>query len=67
MIVLAGATLTPRLGAAAFIAAVIAGQVVSSLVLDHFGWMDLAPQQITPGRAFGAALVVVGVLAVKYL
>lgn len=67
LIVLAGAALTPRLGAAAFIAAVVAGQVVCSLILDHFGWMDLARQQITPGRAIGAVLVVSGVLAVRYL
>jgi bacterial/archaeal transporter family-2 protein len=67
MIVLAGAALTPRLGAAAFIAAVVAGQVICSLVLDHFGWMDLSQQEITPGRAVGAMLVVGGVLAVRYL
>lgn len=67
LIVLSGAFLTPKLGSAAFIAAVVAGQVVCSLLLDHFGWMDLARQEITPGRAFGAVLVVSGVLAVRYL
>jgi transporter family-2 protein len=67
LIVLAGAALTPRLGAAAFIAAVVAGQVVCSLVLDHFGWMDLMRQHITPGRLVGAVLVVSGVLAVRFL
>ena len=67
LIVLSGAFLTPKLGSAAFIAAVIAGQVVCSLLLDHFGWMDLVRQEITPGRAFGAVLVVSGVLAVRYL
>jgi transporter family-2 protein len=67
LIVLSGAFLTPKLGAAAFIAAVIAGQVVCSLLLDHFGWMDVARQELSPGRAFGAVLVVSGVLAVRYL
>lgn len=67
LIVVSGAFLTPKLGSAAFIAAVVAGQVVCSLLLDHFGWMELARQEITPGRAFGALLVVTGVLAVRYL
>ena len=67
LIVVSGAFLTPKLGSAAFIAAVVAGQVVCSLLLDHFGWMELAKQEITPGRAFGAVLVVTGVLAVRYL
>jgi len=39
LIVLAGATLAPRLGAAAFIAAVVGGQLACSVLLDHFGAM----------------------------
>lgn len=64
IIVLSGATLTPKLGAAAFIAAVIGGQIICSLALDQFGWMGLPKQVITPGRALGAAMVFVGVLLV---
>ncbi len=65
--VLSGAALVPRLGAAAFIAAVVAGQLVFSMLLDHFGLMHLPQQSITPGRLLGAVLVFAGVLAVKYL
>lgn len=67
LFVLSGTALVPRLGAAAFIAAVVAGQLVFSLLLDHFGLMDLPQQSITPGRLLGAVLVFAGVLAVKYL
>ncbi len=67
LFVLSGAALVPRLGAAAFIAAVVAGQLVFSLLLDHFGLMHLPQQSITPGRVLGAVLVFAGVLAVKYL
>src|SRR3954454_9669346 len=49
-IVLAGAALTPRLGAAAFIALVVGGQLVCSVLLDHFALMGLPEQSITPGR-----------------
>ena len=31
--------LLPKLGASGFIALALAGQVVASLVLDHFGWV----------------------------
>src|SRR5688500_3595191 len=63
-IVLSGAALTPKLGAAAFIAAIVAGQLASSILLDHFAWMDLARQPVTLSRAVGVALVFVGVLLV---
>ena len=67
LIVLAGALLTPRLGAALFIALVVGGQLFCSLLLDHFAIMGLNEQPLTTGRVFGAALVVAGVLCIKYL
>jgi transporter family-2 protein len=66
LIVLAGAALTPKLGAAAFIAAVVAGQLICSLALDHFGLMNLPQQGLTVGRAIGAAMVFAGVVLVRY-
>ena len=66
LIVLAGAALAPKLGAAAFIAAVVAGQLICSLVLDHFGLMNLPQQGLSVGRIIGAAMVFGGVLLVKY-
>lgn len=66
LIVLAGAALAPRLGAAAFIAAVVAGQLICSLVLDHLGLMNLPQQGLTAGRILGAAMVFGGVLLVKF-
>ncbi|HET6575174.1 MAG TPA: DMT family transporter [Fimbriiglobus sp.] len=67
LIVLAGATLTRQLGAAAFIALVVGGQLLCSMLLDHFALMGLKPDPITPGRVLGAVLVVAGVVCVKYL
>ena len=66
LIVLAGAALAPKLGAAAFIAAVAAGQLLCSLLLDHFGLMNLPQQSLTAGRIIGAAMVFAGVVLVKY-
>jgi transporter family-2 protein len=65
-IVLAGASLTPRLGAAAFIASVVGGQLVCSLVLDSFGLMNIAQQTLSMPRLLGAGMVFGGVLLVRY-
>jgi len=66
-IVLAGAALTQRLGAGAFIALVVGGQLVCSVLLDHFALMGLPEVPLTPGRVAGVALVVGGVVCIKYL
>ena len=65
-IVLAGAALTPRLGAAAFIAAVVGGQLACSLVIDQFGLLDVPRQPLTAGRLLGIGLVFAGVMLVKF-
>lgn len=67
LIVLAGAMLTRQLGAAAFIALVIAGQLTMSVLLDHFALMGLEERSITPARVVGILLVVAGVVCIKYL
>lgn len=67
LIVLAGATLVRHLGAAAFIALVVAGQLIASLILDHFALMGLPENPLTWKRLLGALLVVLGVVCVKYL
>lgn len=67
LIVLAGAALTQRLGAGVFIALVVGGQLLCSLLLDHYALMGLNEQPVTPGRILGALFVVAGVLCIKYL
>ena len=57
--------LAPRLGAATFVAALVAGQMLMSLVLDHYGWVGFAEHAISPLRVVGAVLVVGGVLLVQ--
>jgi bacterial/archaeal transporter family-2 protein len=64
IIVLSGATLAPKLGAASFIAAIVAGQLACSAVLDHFALMDLPAHPFTLTRTLGVALVFTGVLLI---
>jgi bacterial/archaeal transporter family-2 protein len=67
LIVLGGAALVSELGAALFLALVVSGQLICSLLLDHFALLGLPEQSITPGRALGAVLVIAGVVCMKYL
>ena len=57
--------LAPRLGAATLVAAIVSGQMVASLLLDHFGWVGYPQQPLTPLRAVGALLVIGGVLLIQ--
>ena len=61
----AAVILAPRLGAATLVAAIVAGQMVSSVILDHYGWVGYAPQPVTVGRVVGMGLVIGGVLLIQ--
>ncbi len=52
--------LSPRLGIGTSIALVVAGQVLSALVIDHFALLRSLQFALTPARAAGAALMIVG-------
>jgi bacterial/archaeal transporter family-2 protein len=65
--VLAGAVLVRELGAAAYLALAVAGQLALALVFDHYGLMGLAVAPISWQRILGVALVVLGVVCIKYL
>lgn len=67
MFVFAGALLISELGAALFVALVVGGQLTCSLILDHFGLMGLPQHSISLGRLLGAAMVLAGVVCLKYL
>jgi transporter family-2 protein len=67
LFVLAGASLVKELGAAAFIVLVVSGQLLISLLMDHYAVMGLTEQPISWGRILGALLVVVGVICIKVL
>lgn len=57
--------LAPRLGAGTLIAAVVGGQMLASLVLDHFGWVGFPEHPISGLRLLGAGLVMLGVAMIQ--
>ena len=63
--VFATVVLTPRLGVATSLAVILAGQLLSALLLDHTGALGLATREITPGRMAGVALLAAGVYLVQ--
>ncbi len=63
--VTAAAAFAPRLGAATFISITIAGQVLVSILLDHFGVVGFAARPVTAMRLLGALLLIAGVLLVR--
>lgn len=61
--VFVGTLLVTRLGAAALICLFVLGQLLGSVLLDHFGILH-ARQPLEPMRLFGIVLVALGALLV---
>ena len=57
--------LTPKLGAAATMAFIVAGQLIAGLLLDRLGYFDLAVRELTLGRVGGAVLLLAGALLIR--
>lgn len=57
--------LTPKLGAAATMAFIVAGQLIAGLLLDRLGYFELAVRELTLGRVGGAVLLLAGALLIR--
>lgn len=53
--------LAPRIGVGAAISFVVTGQILAALTIDHFGLFRSLTFHLTPPRAIGAILMMVGV------
>ncbi|MFJ4454846.1 DMT family transporter [Pseudomonas sp. NPDC089392] len=65
MYVAGAAALTPKLGAAGFLVLVVAGQIITAVLADHFGVMGLAGKPLNLARLAGVLLILCGVLLVQ--
>jgi bacterial/archaeal transporter family-2 protein len=50
----------PRLGAAAASTLIIVGQLFITMLIDHFGWLDVPVRPIDPSRLLAAFLLLLG-------
>lgn len=65
LFITAALLLAPKLGAATFIIAVVAGQMVVSVVVDHFGLMGFAQKPVSLARLAGVALILGGLVVTQ--
>lgn len=56
---------TPRLGVALTFGLLIAGQLLLSVLFDHFGLFGLPIQRLSPGRVAGVLLLLIGVVLIR--
>lgn len=63
--VVSATALTPKLGAGGFLVAVVAGQMVMAVLVDHFGLMGLDPKPINFMRVLGVLLILGGVFLIQ--
>ena len=57
--------LVPQLGAATIIVLIVTGQMLASVMFDHFGWLGLAQRPIDLPRLIGIALLIGGCVLIR--
>lgn len=62
----AALSLAPKLGAATLLVAIVAGQMLASLLLDHFGLAGFKSHPVTPLRWLGVGLILLGLLVLQF-
>ncbi len=63
--VAATVTLVPRLGVALTFSLLIAGQMLVTLVIDHFGFLDVPVKEVNLPRLLGVTFITVGVILIR--
>ena len=58
--------LAPKLGAAALMAFVVAGQLLAGLAIDRLGILGIAVRELSLGRIAGAALLLAGAMMIRF-
>ena len=57
--------LAPRIGVAMTFSLIVAGQMLVTLVLDHFGFLGLPVKEISLARVGGILLITAGVVIIR--
>jgi transporter family-2 protein len=53
------------MGAATFLALLFTGQMLGSIIFDHFGWLGLTQRPVDARRLLGIALFIEGVVLIR--
>lgn len=65
VMVMAAIFFAPRVGAATLVSCLITGQLLFSVVLDHFGWLGFPHHPLSLVRATGVCLLFAGIYLVR--
>ena len=57
--------LVPQLGAATFMVLLVTGQMLTSVAIDHFGFLGVPERPIDVARIVGAAFLIAGCLLIR--
>jgi bacterial/archaeal transporter family-2 protein len=57
--------IAPRLGAGALVGLIVAGQLMFSVLLDHFGWIGFEQHSANIPRLAGCSLMIAGVFLIS--
>ncbi len=63
--VAATVTLVPRLGVALTFSLLIAGQMLVTLVIDHFGLLGIPVKEVNLPRLLGVTFITIGVILIR--
>ena len=63
--VLASIIATPRIGPVLFFGLIVTGQLLTSLLLEHYAWFGLERHPISIGRMFGVLLLLAGTVLIR--
>ena len=63
--VTAAVTLVPRLGVAMTFSLIVAGQMIVTLFIDHFGLLGVPVKEVSFARVAGIVLVATGVVLIR--
>lgn len=63
--VVAAIVATPRIGPALFFGLLVTGQLVTAILLEHFGWLGLERHPLSAGRLIGVVLLIVGAVLIR--
>ena len=64
-VVFASIVAGPNIGALALVSLLLAGQLVGSVLIDHYGWLGFTVQKMDFQRSLGVILLVGGFLLIR--
>lgn len=62
--VLVGVLTVQKVGAGIFVCLSVTASILASIVIDHYGWLELHRRAAGPGRLLGAMLMVLGMVLI---